>query len=94
MLPSRWTPFAVRWAFPTAIDYYEVLRPRLTTSDAAIPTLIPQGRLGGFSCSVGMPLPGLRRHLYTGGSILKVVPLYLQVILVQDVLLLGWVRAS
>ena len=40
----RWTPFALRWAFPTAIDYYEVLRPRLTSSDAAIPLLISQDR--------------------------------------------------
>ena len=38
-LPSRWTPFAVRWAFPTAIDYYGVLRPRMTTLGAAAPSL-------------------------------------------------------
>jgi hypothetical protein len=39
MLTSRRTPFAVRWAFPTAIDYYEALRPRITSSDAAVPSL-------------------------------------------------------
>lgn len=37
MLPSCWTPFAVRWAFPTAIDYYGVLRPHVTTSGTATP---------------------------------------------------------
>jgi len=37
-LTSRWTPFAVRWAFPTAIDYYKVLRPRMTSSGAAAPS--------------------------------------------------------
>ena len=84
----------MRRAFPTAIDYYEVLRPRLTASDAAIPSLVSQGRLGRFSCSVGMSLPGLRRHLYTGGSILKVVPLYPQATLVLRVLLSYWERAS
>jgi len=29
----------MRWAFPTAIDYYGVLRPRITASDAAVPVL-------------------------------------------------------
>ena len=71
MLPSRWTPFALRWAFPTAIDYYEALRPRITPSDAAIPVLFSQDRLCGFSCSIGMSLPGLRLHLYTGGLTLQ-----------------------
>lgn len=28
----------MRWAFPTAIDYYGVLRPHIVTSDAAIPS--------------------------------------------------------
>jgi hypothetical protein len=37
-LTSRWTPFAVRWAFPTAIDYYEVLRPRMFSSGTATPS--------------------------------------------------------
>ena len=27
----------MRWAFPTAIDYYEVLRPHIATSGAATP---------------------------------------------------------
>ena len=36
------------------------------------------GRLCGFSCSVGTSLPGLRLHLYTGGPILPVTPLYRQ----------------
>ena len=94
MLPFRWTPFAVRWAFPTAMDYYGVLRPHLTPSDAAIPALF-QGRLDEFSCSVGMSLPGLRLHLYTGGSILIVVPLYHQATLdFKGVLLSDWERAS
>lgn len=37
-LTSRWTPFAVRWALPTAIDYYGVLRPHMITSGAAAPS--------------------------------------------------------
>ena len=28
----------MRWAFPTASDYYRVLRPHIVTSDAAIPS--------------------------------------------------------
>ena len=80
-LTSRWTPFAVRWAFPTAIDYYGVLRSRITTSDAAIPSLVTQGRLCGFPCSVGTSLPGRRLHLYAGGHILTVAPLYRQAML-------------
>ena len=82
MLPSRWTPFALRWAFPTAIDYYEALRPRITPSDAAIPVLFSQDRLGGFSCSIDMSLPELRLHLYTEGPILTVIPLYHQATLI------------
>ena len=54
------------------------IRPRIITSDAAIPSLMTQGRLCGFSCSAGMSLPGLRLHLYTGGPILTVTPLYAQ----------------
>ena len=36
-LTSRWVPFAMRWSFSIAIDYYRTLRPYLITSDAAIP---------------------------------------------------------
>jgi len=76
-LSSRRTPFALRWAFPTAIDYYGVLRPRITTLGAATP--VPRGdKLCRFPCSVGMSLPGLRLHLYTGGPISTVRPLYRQ----------------
>jgi hypothetical protein len=46
-LTSRWTPFAMSWAFPTAIDYYEVLRPHVTSSDAAIPSLILRAGYAG-----------------------------------------------
>ena len=70
MLASRWTPFAVRSVFPTAIDYYGVLRPPAATSDAAIPALTTcRGRPHGFPRSVGVSLPGLRRHLYPGGPV-------------------------
>ena len=85
-LTPCWTPFAVSWAFPTAIDYYGALRPRIITSDAAIPSLMTQGRLCGFSCSAGMSLPGLRLHLYTGGPILTVTPLYPQAMPIRHVL--------
>lgn len=95
MLPSRRTPFALRWAFPTAIDYYKVLRPRITTSDAAVPSLMTQGQLCGFSCSIGMSLPGLGRHpLCTGGSILTVTPLYRQATLFKYVSLSDNGKAS
>jgi hypothetical protein len=39
MNPSRWSPFAVRCALHTAIDYYEVLRLDIIPSDAAVPVL-------------------------------------------------------
>ena len=84
-LTSRWTPFAVRWAFPTAIDYYEVLRPRITLFRCSYPIPLSQGRLCGFSRSIGMSLPGFRLHLYTGGSIPSVIPLYCRAVLFQYV---------
>ena len=40
ILPSRWTPFALSWAFPNAIDYYEVLRPGMISSGAATPSFL------------------------------------------------------
>jgi hypothetical protein len=60
MLTSRWTPFAMRWAFPTAIDYYGVLRPRIIPSDAAIPSLIFRGDYAGS------PVPLVRLSLGLG----------------------------
>jgi len=36
----------MRWAFPTAIDYYGVLRPRITTSGTATPAFFKAGDAG------------------------------------------------
>lgn len=47
-LSSRWAPFAVRWAFPTAIDYYEALRPHITSSGTATPVLTWTGYAGSL----------------------------------------------
>ena len=69
----------MRWAFPTAIDYYEVLRPHVTTSGTSYPSLFAETSHMGSLVLFDMFLPELRPHLYTGGLILTVTPLYSQV---------------
>ena len=74
----HWTSFALRWAFPTALDYYEVLRPHIATSGAATPapTVVRASYAGSqvplmcLSLDVG--------SIYAPVVVRAVVPLYRQ----------------
>lgn len=56
------------------MDYYGAFRPRVVTSDAAIP--VRPDRPHAFPRSVGVSLPGGRLHLYPGESVQEIRPLY------------------
>ncbi len=68
----------MRWAFPTAIDYYEVLRPHIATLGAATPapTVVRASYAGSqvplmcLSLDVG--------SIYAPVVVLPVLPLYRQ----------------
>lgn len=67
----------MRWAFPTAIDYYEALRPLIASSDAAVPAHLrwasderSQVPLMCLSLDVGTT--------YTPVAVLPMKPLYQQ----------------